>query len=97
MNHIARRGAEVITDADKHIHVSGHASAEELKLVLSLVKPRFFVPIHGEYRQLARHGRMAQAVCPAASVVMVQDGDVLRFEAGQARVAGKGAGRTGAD
>jgi len=89
MNHVARRGAEVITDADKHIHVSGHASAEELKLVLSLVKPRFFVPIHGEYRQLARHGRMAQAVCPAASVMMVQDGDVLRFEAGQARVAGR--------
>jgi len=89
MNHVARRGAEVITDADKHIHVSGHASAEELKLVLSLVKPRFFVPIHGEYRQLARHGRMAQAVCPTASVVMVQDGDVLRFDAGQARVAGR--------
>jgi ribonuclease J len=87
MNHVAKRGAEVITDADKHIHVSGHASAEELKLVLSLVKPRFFVPIHGEYRQLARHGRMAQAVCPDASIVLVQDGDVLRFEGGQARVA----------
>ncbi|HEX5070382.1 MAG TPA: ribonuclease J [Vicinamibacterales bacterium] len=87
MNHVARRGADVVTDADKHIHVSGHASAEELKLVLSLVKPRFFVPIHGEYRQLARHGRMAQAVCPEASVILVQDGDVLRFEGGQARVA----------
>jgi len=87
MNHVARRGAEVITSADKHIHVSGHASAEELKLVVSLVKPRFFVPIHGEYRQLARHARMAQAVCPEASVMMLQDGDVLRFEGGTARVA----------
>jgi len=87
MNHVAKRGAEVITDADKHIHVSGHASAEELKLLISLVKPRFFVPIHGEYRQLARHGRLAQAVCPGASVMVIQDGDVLRFEAGGARVA----------
>jgi ribonuclease J len=86
MNHIARRGAEVVTDTDRHIHVSGHASAEELKLMLSLVKPRVFVPIHGEYRQLARHGRMARTVCPDSEVVMVQDGDVLRFEAGAARV-----------
>ncbi len=67
MNHVARRGAEVVTDADRHIHVSGHGSAEELKLVLSLVRPRVFVPIHGEYRQLARHGRMAQTVCPEAT------------------------------
>ena len=86
MNHVARRGAEVVTDADRHIHVSGHGSAEELKLVLSLVKPRVFVPIHGEYRQLARHGRMARTVCPEATVVMVQDGDVLRFDGEGARV-----------
>jgi ribonuclease J len=86
MNHVARRGAEVVTDADRHIHVSGHGSAEELKLVLSLVKPRVFVPIHGEYRQLARHGRMARSVCPEAAVVMVQDGDVLRLGDGEARV-----------
>jgi len=86
MNHVARRGAEVITDADKHIHVSGHGSAEELKLVLSLVKPRFFVPIHGEYRQLARHAGMARTVCPGTTVVMVQDGDVLRFDAEGGRV-----------
>jgi ribonuclease J len=84
MNHVARRGAEVVTDADRHIHVSGHGSAEELKLVLSLVKPRVFVPIHGEYRQLARHGRMARSVCPEAAVVMVQDGDVLRLGDGEA-------------
>ena len=86
MNHVAKRGAEVVTDSDRHIHVSGHGSAEELKLMLSLVKPRIFVPIHGEYRQLARHGRMARTVCPDAEVVMVQDGDVLRFQSGAARV-----------
>jgi ribonuclease J len=87
MNHVARRGAEVVTDADKHIHVSGHGSAEELKLLLALVKPRAFVPIHGEYRQLARHARMARLVCPDATVLVASDGDVIRFEAGTARIA----------
>ena len=87
MNHVARRGAEVVTDSDRHIHVSGHGSAEELKLMLSLIKPRYFVPIHGEYRQLARHARMAGMVCPDASVVMLEDGDVLRLDADGARVA----------
>ncbi len=62
MSHIARRGAHVITDAMKHVHVSGHGSAEEQKLMISLVRPRYFVPIHGEYRQLAEHARMAKRV-----------------------------------
>jgi ribonuclease J len=95
MNHAARRGAEVLTDADKHVHVSGHASAEELKLVISLVKPRFFVPIHGEYRQLARHAAMAREVSPETTVVMVQDGDVLRLDPGTATIVDRlPAGRT---
>ena len=62
MNHIARRHADVIYEGIKHVHVSGHGSEEELKLMLSLVRPRYFVPIHGEYRQLARHARMAPRV-----------------------------------
>jgi len=86
MNHVARRGAEVVADGQKHVHVSGHASEEELKLLLSLVKPRFFVPIHGEYRQLSRHARMATLVCPDCRVLSVEDGDVLRFSADGARV-----------
>ncbi len=86
MNHLAKRGADIITDGMKHVHVSGHGSAEELKLVLSLVQPRFFVPIHGEYRQLAQHARLARAVCPSATVRMLEDGDVLRFDAEGARV-----------
>ena len=61
MNHLARRGAEVIYEGIKHVHVSGHGSEEELKLVLSLVRPRYFVPIHGEYRQLSQHARVAVA------------------------------------
>ena len=60
MNHIAKRGADVIYGSmNPPIHVSGHGSAEELRLVLNLVRPRFFVPIHGEYRQLAKHAQLA--------------------------------------
>ncbi|HYN07924.1 MAG TPA: ribonuclease J [Vicinamibacterales bacterium] len=87
MNHVARRGADVVSDADRHVHVSGHGSAQELQLVLSLVKPRYFVPIHGEYRQLARHARMATLVCPGTKVLMAEDGDVLRFDGQGACVA----------
>lgn len=89
MSHAARRGAEIVTDNDRHIHVSGHGSAEELKLVLSLVKPRFFVPIHGEYRQLARHAKMAPLVSPRSTVLIAEDGDVIRFENGTCRIADK--------
>ena len=89
MNHVARRGAEVIAEGEKHIHVSGHGSAEELKLLISLVRPRFFVPIHGEYRQLARHARLASAVCPETTVHLIEDGDVLRFDREGARTVQK--------
>ena len=61
INHIARRGADVIYGTmNPPIHVSGHASAEELKLVLNLTRPRYFMPVHGEYRQLAKHASLAQ-------------------------------------
>ena len=63
INHIARRGAEVIYgNMNPPVHVSGHASSGELKLVLNLVKPRYFVPVHGEYRQLAQHAALAQSM-----------------------------------
>src|SRR6186713_1690373 len=65
-NHLARRGATVIHEGVKHVHVSGHASEEELKLVLSLVRPRYFVPVHGEYRQLSPHARVARRVLAGA-------------------------------
>jgi ribonuclease J len=89
MNHVARRGADVIYDGLKHVHVSGHGSEEELKLVLSLVRPRYFVPIHGEYRQLARHARIAPAVAPEAEVLLAEDGDIIRFDAEGGRITGK--------
>jgi ribonuclease J len=87
MNHLARRGADVIAEDQKRVHVSGHASEEELKLLLSIVKPRYFVPIHGEYRQLARHARLAGQVLPDTSTLMAEDGDVLRFDKDGGRLA----------
>jgi len=89
MNHLARRGADVIAEDQKRVHVSGHASEEELKLLLSIVKPRYFVPIHGEYRQLARHARLAAQVSPDTSILMAEDGDVLRFDVDGGRLAGR--------
>jgi len=86
MNHVARRGAEVVAEGEKHVHVSGHGSAEELKMLVSLVRPRFFVPIHGEYRQLSRHARMATMVCPQTAALLAEDGDVIRFDGDGARV-----------
>ena len=80
MNHVARRGAEVVHEGTRHVHVSGHGSEEELKLMLSLVRPRFFVPIHGEYRQLARHARVAARVSPGTRVVLAENGDLIRFD-----------------
>ena len=93
MSHIARRGADVVTPEMKHVHVSGHGSAEELKLVLSLVRPRYFVPIHGEYRQLSQHARVAAKVMRGADrhvqVLLAQDGDIIQFDAHGARIADK--------
>jgi ribonuclease J len=89
MNHIARRGADIINDDMKHVHVSGHGSEEELKLVLSLVKPKYFVPIHGEYRQLARHARIAARVSRGTKVLLAENGDLLRFDDEGGRIAGK--------
>jgi ribonuclease J len=95
MNHVARRGADVIHEGTRHVHVSGHGSEEELKLMLSLVRPRYFVPIHGEYRQLARHARVAARVSPATRVVLAENGDLIRFDDSGGRVAERiPAGRT---
>jgi ribonuclease J len=87
MNHIARRDAEVVYEGVKHVHVSGHGSEEELKLMLSLVRPRHFVPIHGEYRQLARHARIASRVSRGTKVLLAENGDVIRFDDDGGRIA----------
>jgi ribonuclease J len=89
MNHIAKRGAEIIYEGIKHVHVSGHGSEEELKLILALVRPRYFVPIHGEYRQLARHASIAKMASPATKVVLAENGDLIRVDEDGARIAEK--------
>ncbi len=90
LNHVARRGADVVTEDMRHVHVSGHGSEEELKLVLSLARPKYFVPIHGEFRQLARHARVAELVTSGAAgkaqVITAQNGDVIRFDAEGGRI-----------
>ena len=97
INHLARRGVDVIQEGARHVHVSGHGSEEELKLVLSLVRPKYFVPIHGEYRQLARHARVAERVTAGlrsrTEVLLIENGDVLRFDARRRARRGQGAGR----
>jgi len=93
LNHVARRGANVIHEGIKHVHVSGHGSEEELKLMLSLVRPRYFVPIHGEYRQLAQHARVAGRVFagrdPRPEILLAENGDVIQIDDKGARLAGK--------
>src|SRR5207247_1807422 len=93
INHLARRGADVIHEGIKHVHVSGHGSEEELKLMLSLVRPRYFVPIHGEYRQLSQHARVARRVFagrePRPEILLAENGDIVVFDAAGGRIAGK--------
>ena len=93
MSHIARRGATIITPDMKHVHVSGHGSEEELKMMISLVRPKYFVPVHGEYRQLAQHARVAKKVMGGGDrkvqTLLAQDGDIIQFDAQGARIADK--------
>jgi ribonuclease J len=78
INHLLRRGAEVVTGADAPVHVSGHAAADELRELLRLTRPRFLVPIHGEYRQLAAHARLAvESGIEHRRVQIADSGDVI--------------------
>jgi ribonuclease J len=92
MNHIARRGADLVYGTmNPPVHVSGHASQEELKLVLNLVRPRYFVPIHGEYRQLAKHASLAQHLRSVGleDTFVLETGDTLEIDHMGARRGGK--------
>ncbi len=93
VNHLARRGADVVTEASRHVHVSGHGSEEELKLMLSLVRPRYFVPIHGEFRQRSRYARLADRLSAGAAwpstTIMAENGDLMRFDATTGGVVGR--------
>jgi ribonuclease J len=88
INRLFRRGVEVIYDAIAPVHVSGHASQEEQKLLINLVRPRYFMPIHGELRQLKRHAALAVEVgIPPENVVVVENGQVVELMDGQVQLA----------
>ena len=90
INRLFRRGANVIYDAILPVHVSGHASQEEQKLLINLVRPKHFIPIHGELRQLRRHASMAQEVgIPAENIAVVENGHVIEFDDGNMRLTGR--------
>ena len=90
INLLAMRGADVVYESAEEIHVSGHAHAEEQKLMLRLVSPRHFVPIHGEYRHLLRHVKTAWSVGMSDSQChLITDGEVLEFANGTAQQAGR--------
>ncbi|NLY51902.1 MAG: ribonuclease J [Firmicutes bacterium] len=107
INHLFRQGARVIYQAVSGIHVSGHASQEELKLLLNLCRPRYFMPIHGEYRMLVRHAELAEMVgIPSKNILLCDIGDVVEIRsegiaktgkvtAGQVLVDGLGVGDVG--
>ena len=87
INRLLRRGANVIYDAIAPVHVSGHASQEEQKLLLNMVKPRHFMPIHGELRQLKRHGALAvQVGIPEECVIVVENGQVVELSGGRIKL-----------
>ena len=107
INELFRRGAEVIYDKRADIHVSGHACREELRLMLSLTKPKFFIPVHGEYRHLYSHAKLAQQMSiPQQNIIISDIGRVIELTArsiklngtvpsGQILVDGTGVGDVG--
>src|SRR6266700_554749 len=90
INRLTKNGAEVLHEENAEVHVSGHARAEELRTLISLVRPKAVMPIHGEFRMQAAHARLAQeAGVPASSIVLAENGDVVELAQAGIRVASK--------
>ena len=90
INRLYKRGADVIYEKISAIHVSGHAFREELKLMMNLTRPKYFVPIHGEYRHLILHARLAEQVgIKPERILLAEDGHIIQFSEGGARVEGR--------
>ncbi len=90
VDNLFRQGAQVLYDKVAQVHVHGHGSQEELKLLLNLVKPRFFMPIHGEFRHLSLHAKLAQSVgIPEKNVFLLEDGDILELGQWSGKITGK--------
>jgi len=90
INHLFRRGANVIYEKVSEVHVSGHASKEELKLMLNLVRPKYFMPVHGEYRHLVYHSSLAEKVgIPGENIFILENGEMLEISENGARKNGR--------
>jgi len=90
VDNLFKQGAQVIYSKLAQVHVHGHGSQEELKLLLNLVKPKFFMPIHGEYRHLSLHAKLAQTVgIPKDNTFVLEDGDILELGSQSAKKTGK--------
>jgi ribonuclease J len=88
INHLCRRGADVLHEPLAGLHVSGHASQSELQLMLQLTRPRYFVPVHGEYRHLVRHAALATDMgISGEDTFVLEDGNVLEIDGAGARLA----------
>jgi ribonuclease J len=87
INRLARSGAEVLHQEIAPVHVSGHACSEEIRTLIALVRPKAVMPVHGEFRMLAAHARLAQdAGVPASSILMAENGSVVELAAGVPRI-----------
>lgn len=90
INRLVRQGAKVYHQAVADVHVSGHASQEELKLMASIVRPRYFIPVHGEFRQLYAHADLARQVgIPDDRIILAESGDVIELSEDSARIVGR--------
>jgi ribonuclease J len=88
INRLTKNGAEVLHEENADVHVSGHARAEELRTLLSLIRPKAVMPIHGEFRMQAAHAKLAQeAGVPASSIVIAENGDVVELSSSGVRIA----------
>ena len=88
---IYKRGAAIIDEKRRLIHVSGHASQEDIRIMTEAVRPEFVIPVHGEYRMLYRHKEFLKNHCdfPEANIILIENGDVLELEPGRAKVVEK--------
>jgi ribonuclease J len=90
INNLYRKGADVIYEKISDIHVSGHAFREELKLMIKLAQPRYFIPVHGEYRHLILHSRLAKEVgIPEENILLAENGQIIEFDKKGGRVNGR--------
>jgi ribonuclease J len=90
VDNLFKRGAQVFYDRVAQVHVHGHGSQEELKLLLNLVRPKYFMPVHGEFRHLSFHAKLAEAVgIPRENIFLLEDGNILELNSDSAHITGK--------